>query len=156
MESGGCSSMFIHFPHPKLNQLNHESKWEIFHSASHVKFQVKRLKRFQPSRGLYESLMLRVQSWLVFSNHLKNMKVNWDDDIPNGKMKVMFQSPPTRISSIQKSVASVAAPMGFTIIFHLFSLLALLKWPQLGYPRFSRTKPLTFLQGGAPVCLLSW
>ena len=35
--------------------------------------------------------------WLVVSNPLKNMKVNWDDDIPNsnGKIKVMFQSPPT-------------------------------------------------------------
>ena len=31
------------------------------------------------------------------STHLKHMKVNWDDDIPNsdGKIKVMFQSSPT-------------------------------------------------------------
>ena len=31
-------------------------------------------------------------------NPLKNMKVNWDDEIPNldGKIQVMFQSPPTR------------------------------------------------------------
>ena len=36
--------------------------------------------------------------WLVVSTPLKNMKVSWDDDIPHhhGKIKVMFQSPPTR------------------------------------------------------------
>ena len=29
---------------------------------------------------------------------LKNMKVNWDDEIPNTwKIKVMFQSPPTSL-----------------------------------------------------------
>ena len=38
--------------------------------------------------------------WLVVSPPLKNMKVNWDDDIPNWMKKtIMFQSPPTRFNS---------------------------------------------------------
>ena len=34
-------------------------------------------------------------NWLVVSTPLKNMKVNWDDENPYGKIQVMFQSPPT-------------------------------------------------------------
>jgi hypothetical protein len=36
-------------------------------------------------------------NWLVVSAHLKKMKVNWDDAIPNGKsLKIpWFQSPPS-------------------------------------------------------------
>jgi hypothetical protein len=39
--------------------------------------------------------------WLVVSTPLKNMKVNGKDDIPymKWKIKAMFQSPPTRITS---------------------------------------------------------
>ena len=40
-----------------------------------------------------------IQFWLVVWSPLKNMKVNWDDDIPNiwENKPVMFQSPPTRV-----------------------------------------------------------
>ena len=38
--------------------------------------------------------------WLVVSTPLKNMKVNWDDEIPNinGKIKFMATKPPTSIN----------------------------------------------------------
>ena len=40
------------------------------------------------------------QSWLVvWATPLKNMKVNWDDDIPNIWENKKCSKPPTRISS---------------------------------------------------------
>ena len=42
--------------------------------------------------------------WWLISTPMKKMKVNWDDDIPSisGKIKVMFQSPPTRKMFMKK------------------------------------------------------
>ena len=44
-----------------------------------------------------------MMTWLVVSTPLKNMNVNWDDDIPNiwkNNSHVLFQSPPTRITNM--------------------------------------------------------
>ena len=52
-------------------------------------------------------------SLVAVSTPLKNMKVNWDDDIPNisVKIKLMFQSPPTRSVCVRVLNAGVVAPL---------------------------------------------
>ena len=48
---------------------------------------------------LEETMVFAIKhSWLVVWTPLKNMKVNWDDEIPNisGKIKLMATKPPTR------------------------------------------------------------
>ena len=44
--------------------------------------------------AIYGSFYLQKSIWLVVWTPLKNMKVNWDDEIPNinGKIKLMFQT----------------------------------------------------------------
>ena len=66
-------------------------------------------------------------------NPLENMKVNWDDDIPNidGKIKVMFQSPPTSDIYLPRHVSEPSCTclvLRSTVFGHIPEPRWILRW----------------------------